>query len=89
MKNKNLKKVMKMIGTGVYVNVWMMCSNTIAVMADPVSTGVAEVDTILTTLKTLFLGLVAGIGLIILIKGIAAGAIMTFAGSILTLMGIS
>ena len=108
MKNKNLKKVMKMIGTGVYVNVWMMCSNTIAVMADPVSTGVAEVD---TTLKTLFLGLVAGIGLIILIKriadtaqayqqqdshgmydgakGIAAGAIMTFAGSILTLMGIS
>ena len=31
---------MKMIGTGVYVNVWMMCSNTIAVMADPVSTGV-------------------------------------------------
>lgn len=111
MKNKNLKKVMKMIGTGVYVNVWMMCSNTIAVMADPISTGVAEVDTILTTLKTLFLGLVAGIGLIILIKGIAdtaqayqqqdshgmydgakgiaAGAIMTFAGSILTLMGIS
>ena len=109
MKNKNLKKVMKMIGTGVYVNVWMMCSNTIAVMADPVSTGVAEVDTILTTLKTLFLGLVAGIGLIIKgiadteqayqqqdshgmydgAKGIAAGAIMTFAGSILTLMGIS
>ena len=60
MKNKNLKKVMKMIGTGVYVNVWMMWSNTIAVMADPVSTGVAEIATILTTLKTLFLGLVAG-----------------------------
>ena len=49
MKNKNLKKVMKMIGTGVYVNVWMMCSNTIAVMADPVSTGVTEVDTIFRT----------------------------------------
>lgn len=119
MKNKNLKKVMKMIGTGVYVNVWMMCSNTIAVLAkekeekkaNVVNTGITEVDNVLSTLKTLFLGLVAGIGLIILIKGIAdtaqayqqqdshgmydgakgiaAGAIMTFAGSILTLMGIS
>ena len=118
MKNKNLKKVMKMIGAGVYVNVWMMCSNTIAVMAadeekkaNVVNTGIEQVDNVLSTLKTLFLGLVAGIGLIILIKGIAdtaqayqqqdshgmydgakgiaAGAIMTFAGSILTLMGIS
>lgn len=118
MKNKNLKKIMKMIGAGVYVNVWMLCSNTIAVMAgdgdkdkeNVVSTGITQVDNILTTLKTLFLGLVAGIGLIIMIKGIAdtaqayqqqdshgmydgakgiaAGAIMTFIGSILAVMGL-
>lgn len=35
-----------------------------------VSTGVAEIDSILSTLKGLFLGVLAGIGLIILIKGI-------------------
>lgn len=74
------------------------------------STGIAEIDKILTTLKSLFLGIVAGIGLIILIKaigdtaqayqqqdshgmydgakGIVAGAIMVFAGVILTALGL-
>lgn len=75
-----------------------------------VSTGIPEIDKTLSTLKGLFLGILAGIGLIILIKGIgdtaqayqqqdshgmydgakeiAAGAIMFFAGGILTLLGI-
>lgn len=121
MKNKNLKEKMKMIGAGVYINVWMLCNNIIAIMADQnnekqndqkinAGTGITQIDNILTTIKTLFLGIVAGIGLIILIKGIAdtaqayqqqdshgmydgakgiaAGAIMVFAGTILTLMGL-
>jgi hypothetical protein len=109
MKNKNLKEKMKMIGAGVFT-ANLLIGRTEDVRADVTSTGITQVDTILTTLKTLFLGIVAGIGLIILIKeiadtaqayqqqdshgmydgfkGIAAGAIMVFAGTILTLMGL-
>lgn len=76
-----------------------------------VSTGVPEIDNILSILKGLFLGVLGGIGLIILIKGIGdtaqayqqqdshgmydgakgivAGAIMVFVGSILGILGIS
>lgn len=35
------------------------------------TTGITEVDNILSVLKTLFLGIVGGIGFVILIKGIA------------------
>lgn len=35
------------------------------------STGIPQVDTVLSTLKNLFIGLVAGIGLILLVKSIA------------------
>lgn len=74
------------------------------------TTGIPEIDNLLSTLKMLFLGVVAGIGLVILIKGIGdtaqayqqadshgmydgakgivAGAIMVFAGAILTIMGL-
>lgn len=34
-------------------------------------TGIEKVDTILSSLKTLFLGIVGGIGMVILIKGVA------------------
>lgn len=115
MKNKNLKEKMKMIGAGVLTGNFLI-GQTEAIMAaesassSTISTGITQVDAILLTLKTLFLGLVAGIGLIILIKGIAdtaqayqqqdsrgiydgakgiaAGAIMVFAGTLLTLMGL-
>lgn len=59
----------------------MILGNTVAVFAGSggsgggnglsTSTGISQIDTVLTTIKSLFLGIIALIGIIILAKGIA------------------
>lgn len=118
---RKVKKWMKMVRKSCMgIPVWLFCSK-VSIYAQSgagtgdtsptATTGIAQIDTMLSTLKGLFLGVLAGIGLIILIKGIGdtaqayqqqdshgmydgakgivAGAIMVFAGSIITLLGIS
>lgn len=57
---------------------FMILGNTVAVFADTGSgsglsttTGISQIDSVLTTIKSLFLGIIALIGIIILAKGIA------------------
>ena len=73
---KKGKKFFAALNTGVL----LVCANSVPLLAQQntgggggtsTSTGIAQIDNMLATIKMLFLGIVAAIGLIILIKGIA------------------
>lgn len=73
MKTKKLLS-MKQKMVQVAVSVFMLLNSIpgkVAAAQGGTGTGIEKVDAILSSLKTLFLGIVGGIGIVILIKGVA------------------
>lgn len=80
-KKSKLKKMKAVAMFGITQAVWLC--DTVAVFAGngssggsggtglSTSTGISQIDTVLTTIKSIFLGIIALIGIIILAKGIA------------------